>query len=125
MKKIVLFASVAMMLALPVFVFAQVGPQPPLSTPPTPIGGGTALTLVEVENFIRRIASFLITVSLVIAVIFIIWGGISYMVAGADEAKAGTARTRIWNGIIGALVVLAVGVILQTLSGLVARTFFN
>lgn len=125
MKKILLFSSLAVMLLLPVLVFAQIGNQGPIATPTVPVSGGPGVTLNEVENFIRRIANFLITVSLVIAVIFIVWGGIAYMMAGADETKAASAKSRIWNGIIGALVVLAVGVILQTLAGLVARTFFG
>ena len=48
------------------------------------------------------------------------------MMAGDDTAKSGAAKTRIVNGIIGALVVLAVGLILQTLASLVNWTvFFN
>ena len=49
-----------------------------------------------------------------------------YMMAGDDTAKSGAAKTRIFNGIIGALVVLAVGLILQTLAAVVNfSTFFN
>jgi hypothetical protein len=109
------------MLVLPVFVFAQLG------TPTVPIGDptGDTVDLTDIEGFITSIATFLITIALIIAVIFIIWGGIAYMMAGGDESKAGVAKSRIINGIIGAAVVLAVGVILQTLAGLIARTFFN
>ena len=72
-----------------------------------------------------QIARFLIVVGVVLAVIFIVWGGIMYMVAGGDETKAEEAKSRIMNGVIGAAVVLAVGVILQTVAGLIARSFFN
>jgi len=46
--------------------------------------------------------------------------------AGDDAAKATAAKSRIVNGIIGALVVLAVGLILQTLATVVNwEIFFN
>ena len=91
---------------------------------PTPPTSGTALTLVEIEILVRRVAQFLIIVSVIIAVIFIIWGGVMYMAARGDTEKAGAAKTTIFNGIIGAAVVLGVGVILQTLAGLITRSFF-
>ena len=102
----------------PVLVLAGALPTP---TPPTT---GQAITLIEIENLIRRIAQFLIIVSVIIAVIFIIWGGVMYMAARGDEGRVGTARSTIWNGIIGAVIVLGVGVILQTLAGLITRSFF-
>ncbi|MEX2090618.1 MAG: hypothetical protein WD989_00595 [Candidatus Paceibacterota bacterium] len=114
------YMYVGMMIAalmMPVLVLAITGPQPPV--------GGTPVTLSEIEARIRQIAQFIIVVSVILAVIFIIWGGITYMTAGGDEAKAGAAKTRIWNGVIGAAVVLAVGVILQTLASLITRSFFS
>jgi hypothetical protein len=117
MKKALFFASLSVMLVLPVVVFAQL-------TAPTPPISGQGFTLAEAQTIIQRIAQFMIAISLIIAVIFIIWGGIKYMAAGADATKASNARTIIFNGIIGALVVLAIGVIMQTLSGVIARTFF-
>lgn len=103
---------------MPVLVLAGALPTP---TPPV---GGTGLSLVEIEALIRRIANFLIIVAVVIAVIFIIWGGIMYMAARGNDEQAGKAKTTIFNGIIGAAVVLGVGVILQTLAGLLTRSFF-
>lgn len=106
------------MALLPVLAFAQ------LPDPNAGVVGGQAITLQEIQDIIERIAGFLIVIGVILAVIFIIWGGIRYMAAGGDAAKAGAAKTMIFNGIIGAAVVLGVGVILQTVAGLVARTFF-
>lgn len=106
-----------MALAVPVLVLA-------LAAPVSPVGG-TALSLSEIEARIRQVAQFIIIVSVILAVIFIIWGGIAYMTAGGNEERADAAKTRIWNGIIGAAVVLAVGVILQTLAALITRSFFS
>ena len=91
---------------------------------PIPPTTGQAITLDEIQERITQVAQFLIIVSVIIAVIFIIWGGVMYMAARGDETAAGNARTTIFNGVIGAAVVLGVGVILQTLSGLITRSFF-
>ena len=117
-KKVGYISMVALVLLMPVLVFAA------LPTPVPPISGG-AVTLSEIQDRITQIARFLIVIGVVLAVIFIIWGGIAYMFAGGDETKATAAKDRIKNGIIGAAVVLAVGVILQTVAGLIARSFFN
>jgi len=103
---------------MPVLVLAGTLPTP---TPPTT---GSAITLLEIEELIRRIAQFLIIVSVILAVIFIIWGGVMYMAARGDDEKVKSAQSTIWNGVIGAAVVLGVGVILQTLAGLITRSFF-
>lgn len=92
---------------------------------PTPILGGNAIDLDEIQDLVEGIARFLIIISIVIAVIFIVYGGIRWIAAGSNEEAVGKAKSIVWNGIIGALVVLAVGVILQTLAGIVTRTFFG
>lgn len=117
-QKVGYISLTVLVLLMPVLVFAA------LPTPVPPIGGG-AVTLSEIQDRITQIARFLIVVGVVLAVIFIIWGGIAYMFAGGAEEKTQAAKDRIKNGIIGAAVVLAVGVILQTVAGLIARSFFN
>src|SRR3989344_5000958 len=117
-QKIAYISMTALVLLMPVLVLAA------LPNPDVPLQGG-AITLAAIEARITQIARFLIVIGVVLAVIFIIWGGIAYMFAGGDETKATTAKSRIFNGIIGAAVVLAVGVILQTVAGLIARSFFN
>ncbi|PIR42103.1 MAG: hypothetical protein COV30_00155 [Candidatus Yanofskybacteria bacterium CG10_big_fil_rev_8_21_14_0_10_37_15] len=116
-KKFAYAGMVIMALMMPVLVLALTGPTQPI--------GGTPVSLSEIENRIRQIAQFVIVISVILAVIFIIWGGIAYMTAGGDDTKAKTAKTRIWNGVIGAAIVLAVGVILQTLASLISRSFFG
>ncbi len=118
LQKIGYISMTAMVLLMPVLVLAA------LPTPESPVGGA-AVTLSEIQDRITQIAKFLIIVGVILAVIFIVWGGIAYMFAGGDETKSGAAKERIKNGVIGAAVVLAVGVILQTVAGLIARTFFN
>ena len=116
--KVALVSLAIVAVLTPFLVLAATLPTP---TPPT---AGQALTLDEIENLIKRVAQFLIVVSVIIAVIFIIWGGVMYMAARGNEDAVGKAKTTIFNGIIGAAVVLGVGVILQTLAGLITRSFF-
>ena len=86
---------------------------------------GTGLDLNKIQALIETVANFLIIIGVIIAVIFIIWGGLKYMTARGDAKKADEAKEAIKNGIIGAAVVLGVGVILNTVAGLVTRTFFG
>ncbi len=78
---------------------------------PTPIVGGSAITLPVIQNILTSVAQFLIVASMVIAVIVIVYGGIRWMMA-SDPAEA---KKIVWNGIVGAAIVLAVGIILQTI----------
>lgn len=84
-----------------------------------------AITLDEIERLIKGIAQFLIVVAVIIAVIFIIYGGIRWIMAREDETAVTNAKAIVKNGIIGALIVLGVGVILQSLAGIVSRNFFG
>lgn len=85
---------------------------------------GQPITLPEVDSLIARIAQFLLVVSVLIAIIMIVWSGITYMAAGANTTKVTEAQTRLKNAIIGAAVVMGVGVIIDTVAGIVTRNFF-
>src|SRR3989338_11349726 len=103
MNKIKNVAKIGVMTAIalmPVLVLAQALPLP--TSPYT----GEPVTLSKIQDVITSVAKFLILISMIIAVIFIVWGGISYMTAGDDASRATAARSRIINGIIGAFVVL-------------------
>lgn len=112
-KKLIQTAGVGAALFAPLAALAQ-----SINQPTVPIGG-TAVTLGDITDWVQTIATTLMGVAVFIAIIFIVWGGITYMAAGGDEAKAGEAKKRILNGIIGAAVVLGVGLILQTVAALV------
>jgi len=95
-----------------------------LPNPTVPIGG-QPVTMTEIENIIQGIARFLIIVGVVIAVIFIILGGLKWLTAQGSPDKLKSAKATLKNGIIGAIIVLGVGVIIQTLAGIITRTFFG
>lgn len=87
-------------------------------TPPLP--SGTPVVTGDIVTLLGQVARFLIIISTIIAVIFIVWGGITWMTAGADAEKQKSAKGIIKNGIIGAVIVLAVGVIMQTIAKFVS-----
>ncbi len=89
------------------------------------IAGGSAWTLDKLTTVITTIGRTAIILGVIIAVIFIIWGGIGYMLAQGDDKKATKAKEQIKNGLLGAAIVLGVGIILQTISGLVSGQFFG
>lgn len=85
---------------------------------------GQPITFDEIDSLIGQVAQFMIVVSVLIAVIMIIWSGITYMSAGANATKVTEAQTRLKNSVIGAAIVLGVGVIINTIAGIVTRDFF-
>jgi len=85
---------------------------------------GQPITFSEVDSLIGRVAQFLVVISVLIAIIMIVWSGITYMAAGANATKVAEAQARLKSAIIGAAIVLGVGVIIQTIAGIVTRGFF-
>lgn len=85
---------------------------------------GKPITIPEVDSLINQVAQFLVITSVLIAIIMIIWSGITYMAAGSNATKVTEAQARLKNAIIGAAVVLGVGVIINTIAGIVTRDFF-
>ena len=72
-----------------------------------------ASSIVEI---IETIAGFLIVAGGIIAGIILIWSGIMYMGAGSDPTKVTAAKAFFKNGLIGALILFAVGLILNTVA---------
>lgn len=113
-KNILVVLVFGVMLAMPLLTMALNDPE--VNQP------GQAVTLNEVENLIEGAARFLIVVSVIVAIIFIIYGGIRWIATPGDPTAA---KQIIKNGVIGALIILGVGVLLQTLQGVISRTFFG
>ena len=85
---------------------------------------GQPITLDFLDDVISNIVIFLIRISAILAVIFIVWSGITYMYAGDDTKKVEAARARLKSGIIGAAIVFGVGVIIQTIMTVITGEFF-
>lgn len=107
-KKLITYATIATMLAVvlaPSLALAIVQPTVPIGNP------GQAVTAGSFERLINSIVQFMITISIVIAVGYIVWGGIQY-IRGDAAGGMGTLK----NGVIGVAIILGVGLILQTVA---------
>ena len=85
---------------------------------------GKPITFNELDYLISRVATFVMFTSVTLAVIFIVRAGITWMSAGANTTKVDEAKAQLKSGIIGAFVVLGVGVIINTIAAVVTREFF-
>ena len=83
------------------------------------------LSLSEIEDLIDTVANFIITIGIIIVVIAIVWAGIQFATAGGDTTKQENAKMWLKNGLIAAVIVLGVGVLLNTASNMVTRSFFR
>ena len=89
--------------------------------------GGTAPNANILIILLQDIGGFLIIAGSVLAGIALIVAGVIYMSAGNNSTRVGAAKAWFKNGIIGAIILFAVGIILNTLSAfLIDPTgFFN
>jgi|GEM_PF-1203938 len=65
------------------------------------LGSGT------LNDLIGKIITAVLIIAGVLAVFYLIWGGISYVTAGGDAEKASKGRVAITNAIIGIIIILA------------------
>lgn len=98
------------------FVIAQ---QPPFQLPP-----GNPLTYKGITILLDNTAKFLYTAGITLGVITLVVSGIMFFWAKSDtEAK--NAKGWFRNGIIGTFIILAIGVIIQTIKIIVEGGFFT
>lgn len=82
-------------IALPVYAGANVNP--------CPSNLGTICTLGpdQFGPIISTALNVIIVIAILIAVFFLVWGGIKWITSGGDKAKVESARNTIIAGIIG------------------------
>lgn len=68
----------------------------------------------EIIDIARMIAGFIIAISGVVAGIVIIIAGLVWMSAGANTQRITSAKAIFKNGVIGALILFASGIIINT-----------
>ena len=75
----------------------------------------SAAGVTSINDFYQVIqvaARWLVVFGIIIGAVFIIWGGVQYMLAGGDESGTSEAKGKIYGGLIGiALVLLAYAVV--------------
>ncbi len=66
-----------------------------------------ALNATSFGSIIGFIVNVLFTIAIVIALVFLIWGGIKWIMSGGDKGKVETARSTIIAALIGLIVTFA------------------
>ena len=118
MKNILKVGATVALFALPLVTLA-------VGSLPVTVPEGTGLSLDKIAEMINTVANWLMVVGVVIAVIYIAWGAIMYMMSAGEKDTIATAWNKIKGGIIGLVIILAIGVIIKTASALVTRSFFG
>ncbi|MDO8496831.1 MAG: pilin [bacterium] len=84
---------------------------------------GQGYVASNVVEILENIGGFLMVIAAVLAGIVIVLSGVLYMSAGSNPTRAGTAKTVLKNGVIGALIMFAAGVIVNTIALLALDPF--
>lgn len=61
----------------------------------------------SLNSLVGQIINVVLLITGVLAVFYLIWGGISYVTAGGDAEKASKGRVAITNAIIGIIIIIA------------------
>lgn len=77
----------------------------------------------DVLDLMEDIAGFLMITGGILAGIVLIVAGIMYMAAGSNQTKVASAKSVFNNGIIGALILFAFGIIINTIVAVASDPF--
>lgn len=98
--------------------------QPGYNLPQLPPGASLSAPFI-ITGILTPIANFLIAAGIILGIITIVVSGIMFFWAKSDT-DAKNAKAWFKNGVIGAFIILAVGVIILTIYNIVVtRTFFG
>ncbi|MEK7637876.1 MAG: hypothetical protein AAB375_00400 [Patescibacteria group bacterium] len=112
MKKFLTYSAVVMLSLAAVSPALGVG----LILPTPPAAGGPVVTGSGIVASITTIVNYFIVIATIAAVAMFIWGGVQYATGGA--AKGGPI---LKQAAIGLLAILAVGLVINTISAFIGR----
>lgn len=110
MKKLLVSASgLLTYLSSPLVAFAQ--SVWPVSIDPCTGAGGTADIICKlggnnIANTIRNIIVFFVMLAVIIALVYLLYGGIKWITSGGEKEKVAEARNHIIAALIGLIVVI-------------------
>ncbi len=58
-------------------------------------------SIYDISQIIANIIQILLAVAGVLAVVFIVWGGITYIMSGGESSKTSEAKSTLRNAILG------------------------
>ncbi|MBI2475584.1 hypothetical protein HYV69_04160 [Candidatus Uhrbacteria bacterium] len=77
---------------------------------------GTLETVEDLGTYVSAVYSWMLGAAAVIAVVFIMIGGLQWVLSAGGASSVATAKSRIKNGIVGLLLLISVSLILQTVN---------
>lgn len=86
--------------------------------------GGDSATFV-IQNVVRWGVTFLFVIATLLALAFLIWGGISWITSGGSKEGIDAARKKITYAIIGLVVALLAFFIINTIGDLFGVNLLN
>lgn len=111
-KKTILYCATLILILSPLFVFAF---ELPAADP---------WTSGKIAGFLDALADFLIGAGIVGAIITIVYAGILYFTSGFNVDAVKNARELLKNAVIGVLLIVGFGVIINTVAAIVSGNFF-
>jgi hypothetical protein len=110
-KKLLLVISSVIYPFLAVPAFAQTGTDPCLGGNPIIIAV-CKLTGANIGTTVQNVVTFIIVLAVIIALLYLLYGGIKWVTSGGDKEKVESARNHITAAIVGLIIVfLAIFVI--------------
>ena len=105
-------------LALPAFAQVDIDPCPKGTGGGTDFSGLCNLDANNIGTVVSGVITVLLIGSAIIALFFLIWGGIRWITSGGDKAKVDSARQTIIASIIGLIIALLAFFIITVVLGL-------
>jgi type IV secretory pathway VirB2 component (pilin) len=115
MKKIALIATSVALLASPMLALAAT------SYSIEDIGGSIGLGTSDLKQTVINVIQWVLGIMALVAVVFIIIGGVTWMTAGGNEEKVEKAKKIISAAVIGLIIVLLAWAIVIFVAGTTAN----
>lgn len=81
-----------------------------------PKGEFVALETVTAGSFVSSAIQIILIVAAIVAVVFLIFGGIKWITSGGDKAQVESARNTVTAALIGLLIVFATWALIQLMN---------
>lgn len=75
----------------------------------------------DVNSFIRTIINWILSITLGVAVLFLIIGGFRYVISAGNEDQAESGKNTVLNALIGIVIIVLSYVIVNVVANLVSR----
>jgi hypothetical protein len=104
MKKVLalLIPAATYIIAAPFALATDLTICPPAGTP------GSTLCHTNLTAFIPVLINILLVIAILLAVVYLLWGGIKWIMSGGDKQQLQTAREHVVAAIIGLVIVFLV-----------------